>query len=335
MAKQVNKAVIGGFVISVIVMLIGGVILLGGGEMFKKKVKYVMFFEQSIKGLSKGAPLVFKGVEIGSVSNVVVDYDIDKLEINIPVIVEFDPGLVKMKGQESQNEQELRQRLNQMIERGLRAQLGLQSLVTGQLMIELDFFPDTPVRLAGIKSDYPEIPTIPSSMEKLAKKLKELPIDEIVGKLSEILDNIEKATGDSKLNDIVTNVDTASKNLNSLILDLDGRAKKLLDNLTVASSDAQKLMVDARKLVKDADGQIQPLSDKAQDALVSAKRAMDEAKTTLAGVNTFVGDHSETRHKLNRALDELATAARSLNSLMDYLERHPEALLKGKSGKGG
>jgi len=335
MAKQVNKAVIGGFVISVIVMLIGGVILLGGGEMFKKKVKYVMFFEQSIKGLSKGAPLVFKGVEIGSVSNVVVDYDIDKLEINIPVIVEFDPSLVKLKGQESRNEQELRQRLNQMIERGLRAQLGLQSLVTGQLMIELDFFPDTPVRLAGIKSDYPEIPTIPSSMEKLAKKLKELPIDEIVGKLSEILDNIEKATGDSKLNDIVTNVDTASKNLNSLILDLDGRAKKLLDNLTVASSDAQKLMVDARKLVKDADGQIQPLSDKAQDALVSAKRAMDEAKTTLAGVNTFVGDHSETRHKLNRALDELATAARSLNSLMDYLERHPEALLKGKSGKGG
>jgi len=335
MAKQVNKAVIGGFVISVIVMLIGGVILLGGGEMFKKKVKYVLFFEQSIKGLSKGAPLVFKGVEVGSVSSIVVDYDIDKLEINIPVIVELDPGLVKMKGQESQNEQELRQRLNQMIERGLRAQLGLQSLVTGQLMIELDFFPDTPVRLAGIKSDYPEIPTIPSSMEKLAKKLKELPIDEIVGKLSEILDNIEKATGDSKLNDIVTNVDTASKNLNSLILDLDGRAKKLLDNLTVASSDAQKLMVDARKLVKDADGQIQPLSDKAQDALVSAKRAMDEAKTTLAGVNTFVGDHSETRHKLNRALDELATAARSLNSLMDYLERHPEALLKGKSGKGG
>ena len=335
MAKQVNKAVIGGFVISVIVMLIGGVILLGGGEMFKKKVKYVLFFEQSIKGLSKGAPLVFKGVEVGSVSSIVVDYDIDKLEINIPVIVELDPGLVKLKGQESQNEQELRQRLNQMIERGLRAQLGLQSLVTGQLMIELDFFPDTPVRLAGIKSDYPEIPTIPSSMEKLAKKLKELPIDEIVGKLSEILDNIEKATGDSKLNDIVTNVDTASKNLNSLILDLDGRAKKLLDNLTVASSDAQKLMVDARKLVKDADGQIQPLSDKAQDALVSAKRAMDEAKTTLAGVNTFVGDHSETRHKLNRALDELATAARSLNSLMDYLERHPEALLKGKSGKGG
>ena len=335
MAKQVNKTVIGGFVVSVIVMLIGGVIILGGGEMFKKKVKYVIFFEQSVKGLSKGSPVVFRGVEIGSVSSIVVDYDQDKLEINIPVIVEFDPSLVELKGQKSRSEQELHQRLNRMIQLGLRAQLGLNSLVTGQLMIELDFFPDTPVRLTGIKSEYPEIPTITSSMEQLAQKLKKLPIEEITNRLAQILDNIEKATGGDKIKNIVDNVDTASKNLNSLISDVDGRTKKLLDNLVVVSSDAQELMGDARKLVKEADGQIQPLSDKAQDALVSAKGAMDEAKTTLAGVNKFVGDHSDTRHKLNRALDQLGAAAQSLNSLMDYLERHPEALLKGKSGKGG
>ncbi len=335
MAKQVNKTVIGGFVVSVIVMLIGGVIILGGGEMFKKKVKYVMFFEQSVKGLSNGSPVVFKGVEIGSVSSIVADYDMDKLEINIPVIVEFDPSRVNIKGHQSRNKQELRQQLNRMIERGFRAQLGLNSLVTGQLMIELDFFPDTPVRLTGIKSEYPEIPTITSSMEQLAQKLKKLPIEEITNRLAQILDNIEKATGGDKIKNIVDNVDTASKNLNSLISDVDGRTKKLLDNLVVVSSDAQELMGDARKLVKEADGQIQPLSDKAQDALVSAKGAMDEAKTTLAGVNKFVGDHSDTRHKLNRALDQLGAAAQSLNSLMDYLERHPEALLKGKSGKGG
>lgn len=335
MAKQVNKAVIGGFVVSVIVMLIGGVFLLSGGEMFKKKLKYVMFFEQSIKGLSKGSPLVFKGVEVGSVSNIVIDYDIDKAKINIPVIVEFDPSLVAMKGKPSRNQQELHQRLTSMIEHGLRARLGLQSIVTGQLMIELDFFPNTPVRLIGLKSDYPEIPTIPSSFEQLAQQLKELHIDKIVENLAEITASIKKVTDDSRINDIVTNADAASKKLNSLISDLDSRANKLLDNLVVASSDAHELMVDARKTVKDADGQIQPLSDKAQDALVSAKRAMDEARTTLAGVNKFVGNHSDTRHKLNRSLDEISAAARSMNSLMDYLERHPEALLKGKSGKGG
>lgn len=335
MAKQINKTVIGGFVISAIVMLIGGVIILGGGEMFKKKVKYVMFFEQSIKGLNVGAPVVFSGVEIGSVSSISVDYDQDKLKVNIPVVVEFDPSLVKMKGQKIRNEQDLRKRMTRLIELGFRAQLSLQSMVTGQLMIETDFYPHTPVRLTGIKSEYPEIPTIPSSMEKLAQKLKDLPIDKIADKLVGVLDNIEKVTGDSKIKDIISNIDDASKNLNRLVLnadkmvaDVDVRAKKVLDSFLVTSDDAQKFLVDARKLVKNTDSQIQPLSDKAQDA-------MDQAKTTLAAINNFVGDNSNTRYKLNRALDEIGAAAKSLNSAMDYLERHPESLLKGKSSKGG
>lgn len=342
MAKQINKTVIGGFVVSVIVMLIGGVIILGGGEMFKKKVKYVMFFDQSIKGLNVGAPVVFKGVEIGSVSSITVDYDQDKLKVNIPVIAEFDPSLVKMKGQKIRNERELRQRMNRLIELGFRAQLSLQSMVTGQLMIELDFYPDTPVRLAGIKSEYPEVPTIPSSMEKLAQKLKDLPIDKIADMLAKVLDNVEKVTGDSKIQNIVSNIDDASKNLNRLVLnadkmvaDVDDRVEKIFDSLLVASDDGQKFLVDARKLVNNTDSQIQPLSDKAQDALVSAKKTMDQANTTLTGVNKFVGDNSDTRHKLNRALDEIGAAAKSLNSAMDYLERHPESLLKGKSSKGG
>jgi paraquat-inducible protein B len=332
MAKQVNKTVIGAFVISVIVMLIGGVIIIGGGNIFKNKVKFVMFFEQSIKGLSKGAPVVFKGVEIGSVSSIVIDYNTDNLKVNIPVVIEIDPSRMQIKGLKNQN---IRSLLNRMVERGFRAQLGLQSLVTGQLMIELDFFPDTPVRLTGIMSEYPEIPTIPSSMELLTQKLKELPIQQIADKITEILDNIEKMTSNPKIDKIVKSLDAASNNLNAMILDLDGRTKKVLENFMVASSDAQKMMGDARKLVKGADGKIQPLLDKAQDALVSAKSAMDHAKTTLAGVNNFVGENSDTRYKLNRALDAFAVAAQSINSLMDYLERHPEALLKGKSVNGG
>lgn len=342
MAKQINKTVIGGFVISAIVMLIGGLIILGGGKMFTNKVKYVMFFEQSIKGLSVGAPVVFKGVEIGSVSSIAVDYDMDKLRVNIPVIIELDPSRVEIKGQKTRNEKELRRRLTRLIERGLRAKLTLQSMVTGQLMIELDFFPNTPARLVGIKSQYPEIPTIPSSMEKLAQILKELPVNKIVDKLVGVLDNIEKVTGDSKIESIVSNIETASKRLNSLISgsdemveNVDARTKKVLDNLVVALSDIRKFVFDARKLVKEVDGQIQPLSDKAQDALVSTKKTMDQANSSLTGVNKIVGDNSNTRHKLNRALDEFAAAANSMNSLMDYLERHPEALLKGKSVKGG
>jgi paraquat-inducible protein B len=98
MAKQIHKTVIGGFVVSVIVMLIVGVIILGGGKMFKKTWTYVLFFEKSVKGLSVGAPVVFNGVKIGSVSNVIINVDLDKVEFSIPVIIEIDPSLMTLKG---------------------------------------------------------------------------------------------------------------------------------------------------------------------------------------------------------------------------------------------
>ena len=342
MAKQINKTIIGGFVVSVIVMLIVGVILLGGGKMFKKTWRFVLFFEKSVKGLSVGAPVVFGGVEVGSVSNIIIHYDIDKFKVDIPVIIDMDPSLMKVKGEKIRNLVEARQHMNKLIELGFRAQLTLQSIVTGQLMVELDFYPDTPARLTGIKSEYIEIPTQPSTLDRLAEKLKKMHLDRIADKLFDVLDNIDKVTSDPKIENIISNVDVASKNLNQLILDadkmvtnIDGRAKKVLDSLVVTSNDAQKFLGDAQKLAKDADSQVQPVSDKVQDAMVSAKGAMDQAKTTLAGINNFVGTKSDTHHKLNRALDEISAAARSLNSLMDYLERHPEALLKGKRGGGG
>jgi paraquat-inducible protein B len=342
MAKQIHKTVIGGFVVSVIVMLIVGVIILGGGKMFKKTWTYVLFFEKSVKGLSVGAPVVFNGVKIGSVSNVIINVDLDKVEFSIPVIIEIDPSLMTLKGNIAPTKKIRRQRLTRLIELGLRAQLTLQSIVTGQLMIEMDFYPDTPVRLTGIKSEYPEIPTQASTLDRLAEKLKKVNLNKIADKLIDVLDNIDNVVGDPKIENIISNVNAASKNLNQLVLnadkmimDIDGRAKKVLDSLVVTSSDAQKFLGDARKLAKDADSQVQPVSDRVQDAMVSAKGAMDQAKTTLAGINNYVGENSDTRHKLNRALDEIAASARSLNSLMDYLERHPEALLKGKSGGGG
>jgi paraquat-inducible protein B len=145
----------------------------------------------------------------------------------------------------------------------------------------------------------------------------------------------------------------ATGNVNQLVLgadrlvnDTNGEMKTISEGIQNAVSDTKNLLksasreihavsADARKLLKDTDGQIQPVGKKAQEALVSARRALDQAKNTLAGVNGFVGERSDTQHKLNASLDEIGAAAQSLHSLMDYLERHPEALLKGKGGRGG
>ena len=91
MAKQVSKTVIGGFVISAIVLLVIGIVIFGGGKFFTKTFKYVLFFDRSIKGLNVGAPVVFRGVEIGSVNSVAIRADAETLKVDIPVVIEVEP----------------------------------------------------------------------------------------------------------------------------------------------------------------------------------------------------------------------------------------------------
>ncbi len=359
MAKQASKTVIGVFVVSSIAMLIAGVIIFGSGDMFKKTNKYVMLFESSVKGLSVGAPVIWHGVEVGSVSSIILKANAKKLTIDIPVVIEVDPQRMEVEGERKSP----REQVKLLIAKGLRARLVLESFVTGSSMIELEFLPGTPVRLTGKDTRYPEIPTVTSTMDKLTQKLENLPIEKIAGKLVDILDHLDSVLADPQIKEMVSHLNGASEkldqvleNADKLVLDANGEIKELTGNLNkkldtlsdgmqVTLGDAQKALkdtsenihgvsLDARKLLQDVDSQVKPLSGKIQTALVSARVALDKAKITLGAVNGFVGERSDTRHKLNRTLDEIGAAAKSLHSLMDYLERHPEALLQGKGGRG-
>ena len=349
MAKQASKTVIGVFVVSSIAMLIAGVIIFGSGKMFKKTNKYVMFFESSVKGLSVGAPVVWHGVAVGSVSGIVLRANPKKLTINIPVIIEVDPARIEVEGD---RHRDLHNNLKPLIAKGLRAQLALQSIMTGSAMIEIDFLPGTPVRLTGLDSQYPEIPTVKSTMDKLAQKLQDLPIEKIAGKLVNILDNLDSVLADPEIKEMVSNLNVASKkldqvleNADKLVLNADSQLNILSNDMQTTMGDAQNALkdtsknihgvsLDARKLLQNVDSEVKPLSDKLQTALISARVALDKAKNALVAVNGFVGERSDSRHKMNRTLDEIGAAAKSLHSFLDYLERHPEALLQGKGGKG-
>jgi paraquat-inducible protein B len=360
MAKQANKTVIGVFVISSIVMLVAGVIIFGSGDIFKKTNRFVMFFESSVKGLSVGAPVIWNGVEVGSVSSIVLRANPKTITINVPVVIEVDPNRMEVEGERNKD---LKEQLKRLISKGLRARLALQSIVTGSSMIEVEFLPGTPVRLTGFDKRYPEIPTVKAPMDKLVQKLQNLPIGKIAEKLVDILDNLDGLLADPEIKEMVSNLNVASKkldqvleNADKLVLDADSQLKGLTDNLNnkvntlsdgmqTTLSGAQKTLqdtsknirgvsLDARKLLQDVDGEVKPLSNKIQTALVSARVALDKAENSIATIDGFVGERSDTRHKLNRTLDEISGAAKSLHSLLDYLERHPESLLQGKGGGG-
>src|SRR5262245_23666947 len=174
MRKRANPAVIGGFVVGAVALLVIGVLLLGGGRFLTEQHTYVLYFEDSVEGLSVGAPVTQQGVRIGSVSDIQVQYLRWKGEFRIPVFIDIEPGRVKEVGVGDSPRRGGEAFIKFLTERGLRAQLHLDSLVTGQLSVQLGFHPGTPVRLVGGEGKVPEIPTIPSAFDQVSATVQSL-----------------------------------------------------------------------------------------------------------------------------------------------------------------
>ena len=177
MKKDASAILTGAFVIGAVILVVAGIILFGSRGFLAQRPVYVMYFEGSVKGLSEGAPVVFRGVRVGWVKNISLRFDPDAASVRIPVLVEIDPETIT--GAQGRSEQQ--KYLGQLIDQGLKAQLQLQNVLTGQLVIALDFYPDRPVRLVDKDSRYPEIPTIPSSLEQFTRTIENLPIEEMAG----------------------------------------------------------------------------------------------------------------------------------------------------------
>jgi len=174
MSKKANKTLIGVFVLGAVTLLVLSLIIFSSGKYFRRTNKYVLFFDDSVKGLAVGAPVTFKGVKIGTVSDISLVYDPDTKFAIIPVIIETEPDRIKdtPTRRETSN-------MRFLINKGLRAQLETLNFLTGQLAVTLDFFPDKPARFRDLMKKYPEIPTVPSPLGELQKNIGEIPLKEI------------------------------------------------------------------------------------------------------------------------------------------------------------
>lgn len=238
---------------------------------------WLVYFDDSVRGLSKGAPVEFRGIPIGEVASIDLVYDLEKQELRIPVAIAIDQGRIGTVGSGVRhNGPELMQ---EFVQRGMRAQLKMASLLTGQLYVDLDFHKEAPEAKIEQGGKYPELPTLPSGTEqitqdvaKITRRLADVPFDQI-GK----------------------DLQSAIERLNSTL-------------------------VTTEKLVANVDQEIAPA---VQQTLTETRRMLDSAQQLLQ-VN------SPARQDLENMLQELSHAARSLRLLADYLEQHPEALLRGK-----
>ncbi|MCU0558501.1 MAG: MlaD family protein [Desulfobacterales bacterium] len=336
MAKQWNKTVIGVFVLSGIALLILSVILFGGGRFFGEKHRFVLFFQGSIRGLAAGAPVVLQGVQVGSVERIFLQEDPNTQALRIPVIISLVPDQIDtgdvLLG-------DLEEAVQNLIAKGLKGQLTIQSLVTGQLIIELDFFPDLPTRLVGSDLPYMEIPTIPSSLEQIARTIEKIPVQQLFEKLVAAVDGIERTINAPEIKEALKAIQLTAQGTERLVTRADGvvagadRMLEKLDRQVGALGASLKTASDnAGRLLDNIDAQVGPLGLEARKTLDATRQLLANAQSTVDGVDGFVGQRSELRQRLNRSLEEITAAARALRALSDLLERHPEVLLRGKSG---
>lgn len=349
MSKPVNKSLIGGFVLGALALVAAGVVILGSGRFMSERAKGVLYFEGSVKGLSVGSPVMFRGVKIGSVTEISFRFDPKTLKTQIPVFIETEQERIDRTGPLVRDPAKT---LKMLVEKGLRAQLETQSFVTGQLMISLDFHPEKPANFVGDGSML-EIPTIPSSMEQLAKTLEKLPLEDLVNRIASaaagmdrLLNSPELTQSISALNHslngiqkLVGDVSAQISPIGSAVQDIVRDAQKLLrraeDQVDPIGSSLQKTLEETRKLVGNVNSRVDPLYVGILDVIKQAGSAMKTAETSIAELGKRTDGDSALMVGLVDSFSEFEKAARSVRMLADYLEKNPEALLRGKGQMGG
>jgi len=338
MAKQANRMMIGGFVVAAVVLLAASLVVFGSGKFFKKTFKYILYFDSSVKGLSVGAPVLFQGVQIGSVASITLHFDPKGNKVEIPVIVAIEPHRFEVGGGDQRTEEDRREGAKKLVEMGLRAVLTTQSFITGQLMIECDFYPNTPANLKHISKEYPEIPTIPSTTERLAQTLQKLDLKEMEKNLTNTLAGIDRLVNNPDLKASIGELKGVLSDARRLVQNMNARVGPLADGFDAT-------LQDARKLVKNMDGQVKPLADNVNrtvedfDKLARVADARLDALTnsldkTLAGARGVLSQDAPLIVELEIALKEISDAARSIRQLANTLDQQPEALIQGLGRSG-
>ena len=329
MNKKISPTLIGAFVVGALGLLVIAVIAFGSGQLFRKAREFVLYFDGTVNGLHIGAPVKFKGVEIGSVKNILLQLD-QNMQVNkIPVIIEID--LKKMTSRGASDavavEQEVFQRA--IVERGLRGQLQTESLVTGVLYIALDFFPGTPINLVqqpNGDNKYPEIPTIPTEFEqakdaisRIIDKLEEIDFKGLAKSLTETINGVNRTLNSPEVESVLRSLARVMPKVDEAVVKIRNLAGTTEDNVKTLSADLEHTSGDARLALKQA-----------RDALKQTEETMKRAEAAVTNIETLTEPDSRVNYELEKSLREVSAAARSLRLLADFIERDPRALIFGK-----
>lgn len=311
MSEKPHTVAIGAFIVGALLIALTTVLfVLGSG--FGDKEKVIMVFDGSVKGLNVGAPLALRGVQVGQVTKIELILDSDNVELIMLVEADFHSKNIRRQGSVSEDLTE------ELIARGLRAQLNSQSLLTGLLYIQMDFHPGSDLNLADIDSPYFQFPTIPTDLERITKKLQDIDISKLTKDLEGVAKGLNTFVRSEEFQGMPANLATT------------------LDSLTGLSNQLQQQLATTGpkvdRILDSANTELPRLSDMVARNLEVLNDATTTFERTLADIDGLVAYDSATIYRLNQALEELTRAGRAMQLLAKTLEEQPESLIRGKSG---
>ena len=319
-----RPAIVGGFILGALGVAVAAILLFGGARIFNKTLLVVVYFSESVAGLTVGAPVTFHGVQIGSVESVTVQFFAENATARIPVVLRLDPNEITWEGVRPTGD---RAEYDRLVKAGLRAQLALQSLVTGQLRVDLDFVRDAPLRLVGTDTDLPEIPAVPSQLSQLQEQLSRLPLRSLIDSALRALASIERLANhaDVQLDPLAESARRVADNATQSLQTTSEAVKQVREEAVVALRDLDTLLIDAHRQLDARGGEV-------SRTLTTADTALRRAQTLLDSLNSLTEPRSQFRGELEAAARDLAATASSLRGFAEAVERNPNALLLGRKG---
>jgi paraquat-inducible protein B len=314
MSKQASPTLIGIFVAGAIGLIVAGILIISGGKLLlTDKTNYVLHFKGSVKGLNIGSPVSFRGVNIGTVTAIKLVVGEEGSDIRIPVIIEID-NTKFISSQTGKSMMGNDDNIDKLVEAGLRAQLQLQSLLTGQLFIQIDFLPNTPVNLVEYKKSRwapQEIPTIPSPKEIIGKLLEGISIDKIKEHILASIEGFDRLVNSEELHQSITALHAALEGFRQLVANLDRQVEPVATNVNLTLNDAREAL------------------QKAGTTLDGVSGTLEQADTTLKSADAMFSDE-QVLTALDNALTEITSAAYAIRILAETINNQPESLIRGR-----
>ncbi|MCK9563866.1 MAG: MlaD family protein [Bacteroidales bacterium] len=320
MSRSANPVAVGFF--TLVTLALAGVLVMifSGSNWWSDSDRYVLVYDTSVRGLNVGAPVTLKGVKIGQVMDIRTSIYGDSPDVLNLVTIDIDTSTI-LRGEGGKGVT-----VDQLVERGLRAQLRQQSMLTGLLYVDVDFEPGRPAQYQAMQTDHPQLPTTPTNLQQLTRDLEAVDVNALVSDLQQTLSGINQLLNDPDLQSLAGNLARAVQAVEDTTVRLGEAGGQL-------AADYSALAAGAATMLDTTSQELPEILAKLDDTLGALRQSAQNMDDFSANAAFMASDDSPILYRLNSAAKGINEAADQLRLLSDLLEQQPQMLLYGKPNK--